>query len=391
MTPKNPYRIALIHPSAGVNWSGGSEILAIELTRHLSKYFEVELLSQAAGENFSYPIKCIPRTHSYRAVRHPLLAPFLRKFTTPEIVLEHLTSFFPSLFRLLTKPADLIFPHNDYGGLAMAACARFLTKTPILFLEHNGLLGRGDDGSLLQNGKCLNRNLKFSPDHLILFDEATAEFVHTQKPAQTTSVIPNGVNLEQFTPDGKQIDLDLPKPIILCVASLNCQNQKRVELAIQAVSRLKEASLLVCGDGPDRPYFQAMGEQLLGTKRFAIRSFTFEQMPAVYRSANALTLPSIHEPFGLVYLEAMASGLPVVATDDEMRRYIVGDGGILCDVTDIDAYAEALKDALSGDWSICARESAARFSWDAIAMRYRDVILQTIHESKKFKRSRTQR
>ncbi|KAB8330921.1 glycosyltransferase family 4 protein [Scytonema tolypothrichoides VB-61278] len=368
------YRIVLVHPSTGVNWSGGSEIVAIELTRRLSSYFEVELLSGAACGSFSHPIPCIPRSHAYHAVRHPLIAPLVGKFSTPEIVVEHLTSFFPCLLHLLRHPADLIFPHNDYGGLAMAACVRALTGTPILFTEHN---------SLNADGKCLHRNLRFRPDHLVVLDEATATFAHNLKPTQAVSVIPNGVNLEQFTPEGTAINLGLPRPIALCVASLSRKNHKRVELAIQAVARLPHVSLCICGDGPDRAYFQALGDQLLGSQRFAIRTFPHDQMPEVYRSADIFTLPSINEPFGLVYLEAMASGLPVVTTDDQMRRYLVGDSGILCDVTNLDSYTTAIKYALSGDWSQRARQNAARFSWDAIALRYRDLILEMILQSKK--------
>ncbi|BAZ66841.1 MAG: glycosyltransferase [Pelatocladus maniniholoensis HA4357-MV3] len=378
-----PYRIVLAHPSAGVNWSGGAENLAIELAHRLSSYFEVELLSGAPCGSFSYPVKCIPRTYTANAVRHPLIAPLLKGFTTPEILLEHVSSFFPSLLRLLSKPADLIFPHNDYGGLAMAACVRSLTGIPILFTEHNSLLGRGDDGSLVQNGKCLKRNLRFCPNHLVVFDAATAAFARNLKPTQSISVIPNGVNLDKFTPHGTRLDLGLPKPVVLCVASLNCQNQKRVELAMQAVSRLSGVSLLVCGDGGDRIYFQSLGERLLGKERFAIRTFPFEQMAEVYRSVDVFTLPSIYEPFALVYLEAMASGLPVVATDDQIRQYMIGKGGILCDVTNLDIYATALKHALSGNWSQLARENATRFSWDAMTLRYRDVILETIVQSKK--------
>src|SRR3569832_956380 len=109
------YRVVLVHPSTGVNWSGGSEIVAIELTRRLSSYFEVELLSGADCGPFSHPIPSIPRSHAYHAVRHPLVARLMGKFSTPEIVVEHLTSFFPCLLHLLRHPADLIFPHNDYG------------------------------------------------------------------------------------------------------------------------------------------------------------------------------------------------------------------------------------------------------------------------------------
>ena len=79
----------------------------------------------------------------------------------------------------------------------------------------------------------------------------------------------------------------------------------------------------------------------------------------------------------------MASGLPVVATDDEMRRYTIGDGGIVCDVTNSSVYAAALTQVLSGSWKTRSRQNAQRFSWDALALRYRDVISETIMQSKK--------
>lgn len=368
------YRVVLVHPSAGVNWSGGSEIFAIELARRLSAYFEVELLSGATCEPFCYPAGGIPRVYAYRAVRHPLLAPLMHRFAThPEIVIEHLTNFVPCAIRLLRRPADLIFPCNDYGGLAMAALVRGLIRTPVLFTEHVGLMG---------GGRSLTRNLRFQPNRLVVFSETVAAFAHSLQPSQPVSIIPNGVDVDRFTPEGLSIDFVLAKPIVLCVASLKCHSHKRVELAMQAVARLPQASLLLCGDGPDRSYFQALGDELLGPERFAIRTFSYDRMPEVYRSVDAFTLPSIDEPFGLAYVEAMASGLPVVATDDEMRRYIVGDGGILCDVTNPDTYAAALAQVLSGEWRERSRENALRFSWDTIALKYRDVILETIAQSK---------
>ncbi|MGB7444912.1 MAG: glycosyltransferase [Coleofasciculaceae cyanobacterium] len=367
------YRVTLVHPSAGVNWSGGSEIFAIELARRLSDYFQVELLSGATCTPFCYPSGGIPRTHAYHAVRHPLIAPLLHRFAThPEILVEHLTSFFPCAIHLLRRPADLIFPCNDYGGLAMAAFVRAIKGTPILFTEHVSLMGEG---------RSLARNLRFQPDQLVVFSEEVVNFARNLRPTQSVSIIPNGVDLERFTPEGNNLDFNLAKPIVLCVASLKRNSNKRVELAIRSVARLSQGSLLLCGDGPDRDYFQSLGEELLGSERFAICTVPYEQMPEVYRSADAFTLPSIDEPFGLAYLEAMACGLPVVATDDEMRRYIVADGGILCDVTDLDCYATALQEVLRGNWQVPARENAMRFSWDAIAMRYRDLILQTITQS----------
>jgi glycosyltransferase involved in cell wall biosynthesis len=365
-----PYRIAIVHPSVGVNWSGGAEIFAFELASRLRNYFEVELLSGASCGEDSYPAGGISRKDAYELVRHPWIAPLWRgRIGHPEIVLEHLTNFLPCALHLLRRQPDLIFPNNDYGGLAMAAFVRALTGIPVLFTEHCGLLA---------DGKCLTRNIKFRPDRLVVFHPSAAKFARSIKLEQAVNIIPNGVNSKRFTPNGSKLDFNLPRPIVLCVAWLNRHSHKRIELAIEAVARLPQASLLLCGDGPDRAYFQELGNKLLGSEHFALCYFSFEQMPEVYRSADVFTLPSLKEPFGLAYLEAMASGLPVVSTDDEMRRYIIGDAGLLCDVTDPDIYADTIDRALNKNWETKPRQQAMIFSWDAMALNYRDIILDTI-------------
>lgn len=371
------YRVVLVHPSAGINWSGGSEIFAIELAKRLNAYFDVELLSGANCGDFCTNAGGIPRVEAYRMVQNPLIAPLVQRFAThPEIVIEHLTSFLPCGFHLLRRRADLIFPCNDYGGLAMAAFVRALIGTPILFTEHVGLIG---------GGRSLKRNLRFQPDRLVVFSQTAATFAQNLQPKQVVNVIPNGVDLDKFTPNGNSLDFGLTKPIILCVASLKRNSHKRVELAMQAVARLPKASLLLCGDGCDRAYFQSLGDELLGSQRFAICTYPYERMPEIYRSADVFTLPSLDEPFGLAYTEAMASGLPVVATDDEMRRYIVADAGILCDVTNPDTYAAALAKVIDTKSEIFPRLNASRFSWDAVTLSYRDVILETITTRQKVK------
>ncbi len=370
-----PYRVVLIHPAAGVNWSGGAETFSIELSRHLSPYFEVELLSGAPCNSFSYPVSGIPRNYTYDLLRHPLTKPLWSGFVkSPEIWLEHLASFFPCVSHLLQRPADLIFPCNELGGLAVASTVRSLLKTPVLYTEH---------GSLIEGGYHLSRNLKFQPDRLVVFSETVSEFVHALRPEQAVSIIPNGVDLQRFTPEGETVDLGLPGPIVLCVSSLARTGYKRTELIIQAMNRLPNASLLICGDGPDRGYFQTLGDTILGPERFAIKTFPFDQMPKVYRSADVFTLSSLDEPCALAYLEAMASGLPVVTTDDEMRRHTIGDAGITCDVTDAEIYAAALMEVLNERPEAKARRNALRFGWDTIAVRYQAVIEETIALSQK--------
>lgn len=368
-------RVVLVHPSVGIIWSGGSEIFTLELARQLNKYFEVELLSGANCESFCRSSGGITRDRAYKLVKHPLIAPWITKLVTyPEFVIEHLTNFVPCASYLLRKPADLIFPCNDYGGLGMAALVRKLKGTPILFTEHAGAMN---------GGKALRRNLRFQPDNLVVFSEDIAAIVRQVQPKQRVNIIPNGVDTDRFTPEGETIDFGLDSPVVLCVASLKRNSHKRVELAIQAMVKVPEASLLICGDGIDRDYYQQLGDRLLGKSRFRIKSFSYEEMPAVYRSANLFTLPSKDEPFGLAYIEAMACGIPVVATDDAMRLEIVRDGGILCDVTDEEIYSNAIAQALQEAWGSIPRTNALRFSWSTIALEYRDLILKTINQASK--------
>ncbi|MEI8649084.1 glycosyltransferase [Paraglaciecola sp. Hal342] len=103
-------------------------------------------------------------------------------------------------------------------------------------------------------------------------------------------------------------------------------------------------------------------------------SLSFDEMPKLYRSVDLFTLPSANEPFGRVYLEALASGTPVVAPDDTMRRTIIGNAGIVCNVEDSTQYAECLSLALSTDWQTRTIEQASKFSWAAIALQYKSVI-----------------
>ncbi len=184
--------------------------------------------------------------------------------------------------------------------------------------------------------------------------------------------IPNGVDLKKFSPQGKKIDIDLPRPIILTVAALEWY--KHHERTIEAVSRLEKGSLLILGKGSQEKQLNELANKKL-PGRFKIRSVKYEEIADYYRSADLFTLPSwIRESFGIVYVEAMASGLPVVAPDDPPRREIIGAGGILVDVTSSDKYAKVLQEALDKKWGNIPRNQAEKFSWDNIANQYEKLI-----------------
>jgi glycosyltransferase involved in cell wall biosynthesis len=92
------------------------------------------------------------------------------------------------------------------------------------------------------------------------------------------------------------------------------------------------------------------------------------QLAELYRNAAALVLPSRFEGFGLPVLEAMASGTPVVLSDDAALREVAGDAGVYAERGDFGA---ALRRALDepARWSVAGLERAKRFSWADSARR----------------------
>ena len=184
--------------------------------------------------------------------------------------------------------------------------------------------------------------------------------------------IPNGVDLNKFSPIGQKIDFNLPSPVILSVGAL--VPYKYHEKVIKAVGELGYGSVLIVGEGPDKDRLQKLGEETLGN-RFGIKTFNYEDMPSVYRSCDLFTLPSWdREAFGLVYLEAMASGLGVVAPNDNSRKEIIGEAGILTDTKDLRKYVNALQTALKSKWVQKSIKQANKFSWDKIADSYEKII-----------------
>jgi glycosyltransferase involved in cell wall biosynthesis len=217
-------------------------------------------------------------------------------------------------------------------------------------------------------------NLWSFPNAFVALSSTAKIWAKRVNPFVKTKYIPNGVDLQKFTPKGKKYKTKLSKPIVLCVGAL--VPEKRIDLVIRAVSKLKDTSLLVVGDGPAKQNLQNLGKSLLG-ERFQLTKLPFEKMPKVYRVAKVFTLvPVYSEAFGIVYLEAMASRLPVVTIDDQQRREIIGPAGILIDPENINAYAKALERVLKMNWKIKSRKQAEKFSWDKIAEEYETLFYQ---------------
>ena len=168
-----------------------------------------------------------------------------------------------------------------------------------------------------------------------------------------------GVDHQLFHPRPASV-LDLPRPIFLSVGRIAVEKNVEALLALDL-----PGSTVVVGDGPHRAALQAHYPRVhfLGTQEG-------EALAALYASADVFVFPSRTDTFGIVLLEALASGLPVAAFPVAAPRDVIGTGG--AGVLDEDL-AAACRAALSIPRER-AREWAMRFSWRASALQFLENI-----------------
>ena len=175
------------------------------------------------------------------------------------------------------------------------------------------------------------------------------------------------------------------RPLVLMVSALI--ESKRVAEGVRAVAQVPEAFLLVAGDGPQRQAISQLAAELLPGRHLLLGSISNEYMPALFRRATAFLHMSQIEPFGIVYLEAAASGLPIVAPDLAVPRWILGDSALYAHSQDGRSVARALPGAISPDsgpdiGAAARRRVLADWTWDVQASRYRDFIIELLGRGK---------
>jgi len=185
-------------------------------------------------------------------------------------------------------------------------------------------------------------------ERYVCVSQAVAEFSRTRGrlPPEKLVVIPNGIFVPEYsqaTPISLAL-LGIPagRRVVTYVGRLD--RQKRVDWLLTAASRflpdLPDHDLLLVGRGPDRDWLERIAADLSIRDRVHFAGWR-EDVPAILKASDLLVLPSAWEGMPNVVLEAMACGIPIVATDVEGVREIIGP---LADIQvvspdDIEAFA----------------------------------------------------
>lgn len=177
---------------------------------------------------------------------------------------------------------------------------------------------------------------------------------------------------------------DVPRtPVVLAAGRL--VDYKNFPFLVRAFARVETpaARLVILGEGPDRPTIEAEIARLGLVGRVTLAGYQNDPWPW-YAQASCFALASASEAFGLVVVEAMAYGLPVVATDCAGPRQILEDGryGALIAQGDEAAMAAAIDHALAEPGDAAARRRRALdFSVSVAVKRYGAVIEEIVAET----------
>jgi glycosyltransferase involved in cell wall biosynthesis len=185
-------------------------------------------------------------------------------------------------------------------------------------------------------------------------------------------LIPNGVDTQKFTASNNRIE-----NTILCVAALS-GDKNHISLLNALEKMPRDIALVLVGKGPLEDSLKK--HKVCKTHNVTFKSVRLEEMPSIYKEATIFTLPSPEEAFGIVFLEALASGLNVVAHDAPRQKFVVGETGFYCDVFNVNEYAKTLQKALNIQQKEQNILKAQKFAWGNIALEYEKFFMKVNNE-----------
>lgn len=292
-----------------------------------------------------------------------------------------------------TDPPDLAHAHYWMSGLATELAARYL-GFPVVQTFHQ--LGIVRQRYLREADAGPRARIRFERLIAIRASRVVAtcsdevfELTRMGVPRFRISLVPCGVDVDRFAPHGITEPRHLPHRL---VAVGNLLRHKGFDIGIRALRELPRTELVIAG-GADDPESAAEARRL---RRVATASGVADRVhllgrvprtriPSLLRSADAVLHTPLYEPFGLIPLEAMACGRPVIATAIGGMLDTIVDGvtGRLVGSLDPSAVADAVRPLLEDEvlcavWGAAARQRACgRYPWDRIA----DDMLHTYSQA----------
>ena len=377
----------LVTASTFPRWEGDTEPrFVLDLCKHMTKWFDITILVPYAPgakekeilegmkviryhyfpvhkwETLCYPGAIVPRIKEKKI--RVMLVPFL------------FMALYYQLFRRLSS-YDIVHAH----WIIPQGIIQSLFRKPYIVTGHGGDVTSLNKGIMRRlKIRCLKR-----ARHVTVVSEHLKNRILELTPDLQPDVLSMGVNVSSF---GKQYFCadyfgQGKRKVVLFVGRL--AEKKGVTYLISAMKQM-DAVLVIVGEGPLKEKLREQARDL-NVEAVFLGAKTHDELKRIYASADVFVMPSVtakdgdQEGLGLVMLEAMASGLPIVANDSGGISQVIENGvnGLLCQEKNVKQLSDAIS-AVLNDEELAARlrkngaDLVKQYDYKEIAARYAAIM-----------------
>ncbi|MEC4675676.1 MAG: glycosyltransferase [Nitrospirota bacterium] len=287
-----------------------------------------------------------------------------------------------ALYKLLKRDNIHVLRTHQYHANLYGRLAGILAGVPVMVPSFHSSYKSPDEPKI--HRRCLNRLLAFFSDKLVAVSNTVASDImrYDGVSSEKIKVNYNGIVMDKFNQDmpkqeaGRRMNIPVHSLIVGTTGRL--KEEKGHKILLSAVSGLKDISIAIAGDGPLRAELRGLADRLQVDCTFT-GQLSPEKIPLFLNSLDIFCFPSLWEGFPTALIEAMAAGLPVVASDIPSNREVLADTGIFVPRGDEEALAKTIKmliddPSLRNELGGKARERSKSFSIGNTVKTYEDLF-----------------
>lgn len=359
----------------------GFEVVVLAPHYYGAEKFEIMDSMRVYRFSYFYPLKYQKLCYNGGMLPN-LRKSFLAKFQLPVLMMSEMYNIFKII---KNEKIDLIHAHWIIPSGLLCSIAKIILRKKLIISVH------GSDISLIKHPffKFIGKQILRMADTCTVNSAATKNSVlSVVKLSKEPIIIPMGVDLNIFQPF-KNVEVNnnyVKKPCIMTVGRLD--KKKGINYLIDAmpkvIHKFPDVKLVIVGEGPEKDNLINQIKMLsLEGNIYMAGAVQNKELPKYYNRADLFVLPSLEEGLGVVLLEAMACGTPVIGSDVGGIPDVIIDGknGFLFKPRDSGDITEKILDCLSNEtllrnFSISGLSIVAeKFCWTAIAEKFSDEYM----------------
>jgi len=248
-----------------------------------------------------------------------------------------------ALYQIIRSKQIRIVRTHQYHANLYGRIAAMMARVPCIVASVHNVYTR--DRKL--HRRMMNFMLALGTDRIVAVSQAVKDDImkYDKISSDKITVIYNGIPLHEFhtplsTEKAREI-MHLPSKITLIGSVGRLVQQKGHRYLIEAVQNMKDCCVVIAGDGPARKDLEGHSVKLNVTTIF-LGSIEPKTVPIFLRAIDVFCFPSVWEGFGIALVEAMAAGLPIVASDIAPHREVLADAGVYAPPRDAAKLAQTL-------------------------------------------------